>query len=199
MIKDLFFNSSPEIILDAGANIGLFSIYALSLWPTVEIFGIEASLETYSTLKRTQEKNPEYDWHIYQYALWDKDGEVFFDDEGLSLGWHVAKNMTSLRVPATRLDSFINNNIPKDKRISLLKIDIEGAEQSVLQACPEILTRVDSMLIEIHPHQCDKDAVIDILREKFSYLYDLSTADSHFPIILANRQSLPANKFPTLS
>ena len=106
------------IIIDAGANIGLFSIYALSAWPDVEIFAIEASPETYAVLRQTQEKNQSHAWHTYQYALWDKDGEVPFECEGFCLGWHISKDITKAKVPAIRLDSFINSTLSKDSRIS---------------------------------------------------------------------------------
>jgi FkbM family methyltransferase len=195
LVQHLFAHQPPTLVIDAGANIGLFSIYILATWPNAQIFSIEASPETFSVLQKNQKQNPRYTWYLFQYALWDKDGEVFFDDEGLSLGWHVVTGASTLRVPALRLDSFIKKNICPDTRISLLKMDIEGAEQTVLQACPEVLDRVEALLIEIHPNLCDQAAVISILKAKFAYIYNVASPDSHFPLLLANRKPLPIASF----
>lgn len=195
LLKQLFSDHTPEIVIDAGANIGLFSVYILAMWPDAEIYAIEASPETYATLKQTQEKNLEYAWHTYQYALWDKNGEVPFESEGLCIAWHISEDNTKAQVPAIRLDSFINNALPQDERISLLKIDIEGAEGSALLACPDVLERVDSVLIEVHPHLCDQKAVTAILWDKFPYVYDVSTPNSYYPLFLSTRWPLSGSKF----
>lgn len=198
LVKQLFCNHTPAIVIDAGANIGLFSIYILATWPDTEIYAIEASPETYAVMEQTQEKNPICNLHTYQYALWDKNGEVTFNSEGLSIAWHISKDATKTQVPSIRLDSFINTQLPKDSRVSLLKIDIEGAEEAVLQACPDILERIDSILIETHPHLCDEKVVMDILRDKFPYNYNVSTPNSYYPLWLFSRWPLSENQFPAV-
>jgi len=190
-LKEIFKKIPPKIIIDIGANVGLFSIYAFANWPHTKIFSIEASPETYEILKINQRKNSAFSWQIFNFAIFDKEGEVSFDDSGLSLGRHISDTTNSTRIPSKRLDNFISTNLQQDIDISLMKVDIEGAEQAVLESCPDILDRVENLLVEIHPHLCDQTAVINVLREKFSYIYDLTTSgDEHFPLVLATRENL---------
>lgn len=198
LLQPLLAGRPPGIVVDAGANIGLFSVYTLAEWPDAEVYAIEASPETYAALRGTHAANPGHAWHIHQYALWDADGEVAFETEGLSIGWRVSE-AAQVKVPAIRLDSFIQRCLPAGRRIALLKLDIEGAEAAVLQACPETLERVDAVLIEIHPQWCEAQAVIEVLRAAFPQVYDVATPNSHFPLVVASRWPVAAETFRPLA
>jgi FkbM family methyltransferase len=193
LLGHFFSNRHPTLIVDAGAHIGLFSIFALSIWPSAKIFSVEASPETYMILRLNQEKNSDYSWHIYQYALWDKNEDVDFESNGLNSGWHISNKSTDTRVHAIRLDSFMNQYLPKEPRISLLKLDIEGSEEAVLLDSQHILDKVESVLIEIHPPTSNKSTVIAILKAKFSYLYEISEPDNKYPLLLASGWQFPGN------
>ena len=88
---------------------------------------------------------------------------------------------------AIGLDHFIDRYLGKDQQISILKMDIEGAEELVLLTARQSLRRVDCMVIEIHPGLCDESMVRKILQDEFEYIYELSTPSTEFPVILASR------------
>jgi hypothetical protein len=41
--------------------------------------------------------------------------------------------------------------------VHLIKLDIEGAEETFLAAAPALLQRTESLVIEIHPKSCSKE------------------------------------------
>ena len=197
-IKYLFLDQNPSVIIDAGANIGLFSIYVLSLWPNVKVFSIEASPETYEILKLNHNRNPANQWNIQNYAVWGEDGYVNFSNDGFSSGWHVTKETSHINVPSIRLDSFIDKHVEGALKISLLKIDIEGAEEIALLASQHILEHIESLLMEIHAPMSNKEVIIDVLKTTFEFIYDISDADedhSHLTLLIASRKRLPEEIF----
>ncbi len=189
-IKRMFQKNAPKLIIDAGAHIGMFSLYVLSLWSSVEVYAFEASPETFSVLKKNYEANKNYNWNVHNYALWEKDGEVPFETSGLSLAWHISKTKNTNLIPAISFESLIKMCIKDERRISLLKMDIEGAEEVVLLSSQHILDRVDSILIEVHRNMCNETTVMDILKDKFGYLYDISGSSTPYSVILASHHEL---------
>lgn len=63
---------------------------------------------------------------------------------------HISTDTKGVQVPSIHLDHFIEKYLQKDERISLLKMDIEGAEETVLKSAQATLSRVDVMVIEVH-------------------------------------------------
>jgi hypothetical protein len=68
---------------------------------------------------------------------------------------------TSTPVPFIDLYSVI----PQTERISLLKCDIEGAEQLFLEVYRDLLLRVDAAVIEFHLDRCDIRTCFQHLRD----------------------------------
>ncbi|MBI3169141.1 MAG: FkbM family methyltransferase [Chloroflexi bacterium] len=193
-ISRLYNNEAPAIIIDAGANVGLFSIYAFSIWNSTKVLAVEPAQDTFKILEGNQQKNPTLDWHIFQYAFWEEDGMIAFETEGLSMAAHISPSETGARVPAIRLDHFIDKYLHKEERISVLKMDIEGAELAVLNASLAVLSRVDVLLIEIHGEMCDESAVREILHKEFPFNYDLVyelvSPGVYYTVALASRKPL---------
>jgi FkbM family methyltransferase len=50
-------------------------------------------------------------------------------------------------------------------RIDLLKCDIEGAEESFFTTYPGLLSRVDSLIVELHQDVCDTAACIRLIQD----------------------------------
>jgi hypothetical protein len=64
-----------------------------------------------------------------------------------------------VRVPFVDLELII----PAPRRISLLKCDIEGAEEMFLESYPLLLRRTDAVVIEVHGDKCDAKRCFDLL------------------------------------
>jgi hypothetical protein len=74
-------NLPPETIIDAGANIGLASIYFANKFPEAKIIAIEPETENFELLKKNVVKYP----NIIPLcaALWDTIGQIDLLDTGL--------------------------------------------------------------------------------------------------------------------
>lgn len=191
-IRYLFKSSSPKIIVDLGANVGLFSVYMLSLWPLAQVHSLEAGNETYGMLHRNQKMNPELNWNTYQYAVWNQNGEINFKvNELLSTSSYVSPGNNGEKVPAITLENFCSTYLGKSTRISLLKMDIEGAEEPVLQSSLNLLARVENLIVEIHPDRCDYRNAISLLDSSFRSLYQISDRRSRKPMLLACNHDKP--------
>jgi len=191
-IAALFRASAPEIVVDVGANVGLFSLYVLSRWRSAQVHSVEASPGTYGVLHRNQAANSEVNWHTYPYAVWGQEGEVSFEDSGISTSNRVVAGQAGARVPAITLDALCSTYIHRPT-VSLVKMDIEGAEEMVLQSSTRSLGRIENLVVEVHPEHCDQDRVVWLLRSSFEYLYQAADRLSSKPMLLAcrRRQSLP--------
>jgi len=160
------------LVVDAGANIGSFAIYALGINPSAEIHSIEPGPETFEILSANAASVRGQNWHVHHAALWNEDGQISFGGTGASVGQHVAETGGDgdfETVPAIRLDRFHRDTLG-GKPITLIKMDIEGAELAVLEASHPVLENTGAMVIEIHPDACDQRAVLDILKRHFEHV-----------------------------
>ncbi len=145
----------PKIIVDAGANIGLASIYFANKFPSAKIFAIEPEPSNFELLKRNTAPYPNIT--PIQTALWHRNEEITLIDQGIG-NWgfmtvtrNSAKDQmceTSCAVEVMTLDK-----IMKDydlEKIDILKIDIEGAEKEVFSDTSSWIEKVDSIIIELH-------------------------------------------------
>ena len=118
---------APRII-DAGANIGLATLYFKLLYPRARVLAIEAAPATFGLLAENVAANVP-DVAVEHCALGGSDGETdFFSLPGSPLGSLDGRSGGGerARVPMRRLSGFL------DEEVDLLKIDIEGAEREVL-------------------------------------------------------------------
>jgi len=184
----------PSTILDCGANIGLFSLYCLSLFPGASVHAVEPSLETYKVLEANKMANGVCDWHTYRFALWDRNGQVQFENRPFSTNSLIPESGEGNEtVPSITLGSLIETiGVPV---IDILKLDIEGAEERVLAGNEPLLGRIRNLAVEIHPYACDQKNVLAIMRRSFDRLYQIPGRDSAKPLVVASRRELP---FPSM-
>jgi len=138
--------NEPEIIIDAGANIGLASIYFAIRFPDAHIVAIEPEKENFRLL---QENTKSYkNIRPIQAALWPRETRVDVRDRCLDL-WGFQTEENSLgTIPAITVSKLLRqHSIP---RVDILKMDIEGAEYEVFAGVPDWISRVGILMIELH-------------------------------------------------
>lgn len=139
---------TPEAIVDAGANIGLASVFFANRFPKAHIIAVEPELSNFKMLVDNARPYPNIT--PVRAALWSFDGEVGIGDSAMSGSGHWAFTVreTSLtRVPAVTLHNLMRlHNL---SRIDLLKVDIEGAEKEVFEA-DDFMGVVRCLMIETH-------------------------------------------------
>jgi FkbM family methyltransferase len=154
-------------IIDAGANVGYTSLYFSTKIPNCRMFSIEPSRENFQLLKFNIETNSA-NAKLYNCALAEVGGKKFdisrdFRD---SKDWSV----TTTEKSDGNIDGITVNEIIVDNKlnyISLLKIDIEGAERFVFRDGLDLsyLRITQYIAIEIHDEFGIRDNINDILRD----------------------------------
>ena len=141
---------SPRIIIDAGANIGLFSVLMTSLYPQAKIIAIEPDPENFQLLERNAKFYPQI--KLLNYGLWSKstwleiqDGS--FDKSGVMVreaGADTSSSLKAVSIPQIMGDFNLEH-------IDLIKIDIEGSEKEVFSLNSEHwLPKTKILIIELH-------------------------------------------------
>jgi len=146
-----------DIILDIGANEGMFSIMMAKLFPFTRIIALEPVHKTFFTMIRNIGLNNVTNIHPYNLGVGGKSSksEIIYCDKTYSGGSSMvvtpnfeAQDIVNIEVVALD-DIFDIRKFPAIDRVKLLKMDIEGAEYETLYNST-ILPRVDNMVAEFH-------------------------------------------------
>lgn len=172
-----------ENFIDIGANIGFFSLFASKLLEEGNVYSFEASPEIYSKLEDNIKINDIQNITAYNYAISDEIKDVVIYESsrahrGLTSIRALSEDISKKRkVKSISIDSILDE-LPK---ISLVKIDIEGAEFLALNGMKNLLKRdtpniilelTDEFLKELDSSSLE---VCDFLKS-FNYrLYKLTT------------------------
>lgn len=151
-------------IVDIGANFGAFSLYAASRAPWASIVSLEPHPDEYPRLQQHVAGNQlGRRIHALQLAVAAEAGMRWIDADpahpGPSRGLHppagAAAPADSVPVRAISLLEVLDRAraITRADRISLVKMDVEGAEHEFLPGIPpEALSDVDAWVMEYHPN-----------------------------------------------
>jgi FkbM family methyltransferase len=175
-----------DVVIDAGANVGLFSALAsykcCSKEGEGEIWSFEPVPQTVSILNTTAAVNNGI--KVVPMALSDTESDIDCYLHSVHSGHsivqgHLKNDVGVIQVQATTLDSFIHkNNIQK---INFIKADIEGAERLMLKGARHILRDFGPKLAICSYHLPDdvkvlKELILDanpnyIIEEKYKKLF----------------------------
>ena len=148
-----------RLVVDCGANVGYAAAYFLNMFPESTVFAVEPDRDNFSTL--TQNLHPyAARARCVQAAVWSDATQLITDTETYRDGKEWSRQFRPCRSgepPTTRglpMDALLDE--ARAERVSLLKMDIEGAEAIVFGGTDRRwLTRVDAIVIELHddyPH-----------------------------------------------
>jgi len=142
--------SSGDTYIDAGANIGFYSVLASrKVGPSGRVLPIEMMPETCAILRKHLEMNGCENAEVIETALSDAEGE--FVDAFLPRSQCGQASLTrnpdkseKIRVQTRTLDRVA----AEIDRVRLLKLDLEGVELQALQGARKLLDRVDAICFE---------------------------------------------------
>jgi len=146
------------LIIDCGANVGFSSAYFLSRFPRAYIIAIEPDPANYSLLESNLAPYGSR-YRAICSAVWSHQtglvlSEVLFGD-GREWARTVRETRTDETPSMTAIDVGTLLDDSGYERISILKIDIEGAEASVFSSNYESwIGKVDNLVIEVHGEEC---------------------------------------------
>ncbi len=148
-------NRTPEIIVDAGANIGLAAIYFANRFPHSTVIAIEPEDSNFEMLVRNSA--PYENITPIHAALWNENKNISLVDPGLGNSGFMTEDVGERNrespnsIHSTRgmtVDRIMDEQ--GIEHIDILKIDIEGAEREVFGEPSRWITRVDSLIVELH-------------------------------------------------
>lgn len=141
-------------IIDGGANIGVTCRFWKHLDPEASILAFEPDDRNFELLKKNTAGMSAT--RLEKKALWTSDGFVNFNASG-GEGGHVQPDADvgegSHGVRTVRLAPFL------DRKVDLLKLDIEGAELEVLKDSREGLANVERIFVEYHTRADERQAL----------------------------------------
>jgi FkbM family methyltransferase len=133
-------------IVDLGANVGFFGVFAMERFPCAHLTAVEPDPANLDLLVRTMETNG-WSWDVVRAAATNADGEIAFatgrfTTSRIELGGDL--------VPAVDAFSLLEH-------ADLAKIDIEGGEWAIL-GDPRLATVVSAAIVlEYHPYLCPEE------------------------------------------
>jgi FkbM family methyltransferase len=144
------------IVIDIGAGIGDYSLYAAHNNPAGTVYAFEPFAESYELLVRNLALNGKENVFAFQKAVWSEAGKIQLDlstGEPLQIRGHdqpgISDIYNALSVEAIGLQDLINEM--GIKKIDLLKLDCEGSEYEILFKTPEdALRKVERIIMEYH-------------------------------------------------
>jgi FkbM family methyltransferase len=143
------FVKNPKVIIDGGANIGLFSIKMKNEFPDATIVCVEPDPENFQLLQKNLSP---YQRVIFENSgIWSSDTKLkVFDKYNLGKwGMMVEEDLVSGNVNAISINSLLKKN--KLEFVDILKLDIETSEKQVFLAnYEEWLPKVRMIIIEFH-------------------------------------------------
>ncbi len=139
----------PRRVLDLGANVGMFAVYALARWPAATVTSVEPDVENLPLLTRCVEVNEAAArWSIIAACAAAQPGVVAFS------GGRFADSAVAMDGEA------VTDHVVAVDALELLadadfaKIDIEGAEWDLLLDQRFAGTAPPVVVIEWHQHSC---------------------------------------------
>ena len=143
------FNSTVNdpLIIDCGANIGLSVLAYKKRYPSARIIAFEADPEFLPILKRNLQRNGASDVQVVEAAAWISNGSTRWIKEGVD-GSRIATpdldQTSTITVKTVDLIDYL------DEPVDLLKVDIEGAEFTLIPYLKDKLCNVKAMSLECH-------------------------------------------------
>jgi FkbM family methyltransferase len=169
--------TSEPMIFDCGANLGMATLYWKWLYPDARIQAFEPDPQSFQLLQENVAANNLTHVTLHHVALAAKEEltSLSVDPERpgmFRMSTTIGRiDKAKITVQAKPLSAFIN------QRIDLLKMDIEGAEMSVIEEIEPLLNQVGEMIIEYHHnidgHPSEFASFTGLLeRNKFNYQLD---------------------------
>lgn len=158
-----------SVFLDLGANVGYFSLLVASRVEAVRVIAFEPNPGIAARLRDSVEANRLADRvQVVERALSDRAGEVLFGIDPANSGhsrFARPEHEDIITVQTVALDDWLEQHSP-DAQVSVLKLDVEGAEMQAIRGMEGLLSRARPALIV--------EGLDDMLREFGSSLDEMT-------------------------
>jgi FkbM family methyltransferase len=169
-------SKKSQVILDIGANTGIYSLVAKTVNPQAHIYAFEPVQRVYHKLLENCSLN-NYEIDCYEMAISNFDGEATIYDPGTEHIYSVTVNKNNIgsssvaipvKIKTQKVSTFIQKN--HISKIDLIKIDVESHEPEVLEGIEEYLQLMKpTMIVEVWNDSIGKK--IEKIVSNKNYLY----------------------------
>ncbi len=175
--------------VDVGTALGWYTCLAGKFMPGGFVCGFEMSTNGYRLTRQNLELNNIHHAEVHQAVVLDRSGDTRLvkNAELLPPGAQAVEGCVT--VPTLALDDFFKDRIVP---IDVVKIDVEGAEMSVLRGMEAIINQhAPALFVEVHPEQLPdfSASVQDVLAFLFEHNYQVLEIDR----VYRHSQARPLN------
>ena len=161
---------NDHIVIDIGAHIGYFTMYAANNANQGTVYSIEPYKESFKILEKNLKLNNLTNVKSFHAAISKVTEQItLYIDKKNHIGnsiFETDETAESEKVDSFSLKDFVNNN--KIEKIDFLKIDCEGAEfEILLNFDKELMKKINKISAEIHENgkTGSLDELVDFLRK----------------------------------
>lgn len=181
----------PDIVFDIGANVGVFTRFARSLWPEAKIISVEPHPENIAVFKQFTDMKgiTLIEAALGSGSLWHNLGApngahesyvsigLGFDEAQMS----AAANTEKSDIQTIMLDELTGQQWYKEGMKTVMKIDCEGCENCIWEdeASMEVLRKMDYICMETHFYAISGGELYDEMKEKTLAAFK-SLEDTHY-------------------
>jgi FkbM family methyltransferase len=145
--------ATPNVIIDAGANVGLSAVFYANRFPNSRIIAIEPEPSNYEMLQKNIAPYPSIT--TVHAALWKENGSLRLFDTGAG---NTAFQVGDTRKVSGAEERGVVQAITLENLmgrfginyIDYLKMDVEGAEKEIFEHAAPWIDRVGTIAVELH-------------------------------------------------
>jgi FkbM family methyltransferase len=184
--------AAGSVVYDIGAHVGFFTLLCSALaGPAGSVRAFEPRLENVERLTANLRANDARNVRVVEAAVCDSEGEAAFIADDCTLEGRLGDSgdSVSVRVTTTTVDACVAGGMPLP---DVLKIDVEGAEGSVIRGAAETIAKHGpTLLIEVHSAAAGVE-VVDALPRAYDFVSVETGKSAGFPLAAGHYAARPA-------